>query len=279
MHRLAPWLLALSLAAGAAAHAAAPGRITGTLSPAGKALKVGAVERLPATIMKLMDKRHWGTLDPKTGKYVIEKLEPKKYDLVIETKEGRIEGVTFSVRGESREATYDMNIATGEVKVQRFDINKYIEAEQALTDEERNKLIRKKLRIDKLLERVKKTLSVARFMDNNRPLHVHGTRQRAVVLMELVRADAFYAGKRGEAIWRVESWPFIWMYDVWHKPNKGLKVWQRLRLQGDDFAKLGYVFDPALGGIEVEAGKDTTFDYTLPQTLPKSMGKIPGEPK
>ncbi len=259
------------------AHAAAPGRIVGTLSPAGKAVKVGAVERLPASISKLNDKRHWGSLDPKTGKFVIEKLQPKKYDLVIETKEGRIEGVAFSVRGESREATYDMNVATGKIMVQRFDISQYIEENQALTEEERNKIIRKKLRIDKLLERVKKTLSVARFMDKNRALHVHGTRQRALVLMELVRADQFYAGKKGEAIWRVESWPFTWMYDVWHKPNKGLKVWQRLRLQGDDFAKLGYVFDPALGGIEVEAGKDTTFDYTLPDTLPKSMGKIPSE--
>jgi hypothetical protein len=272
-------VLALTLAAGGAALAGAAGRIEGTIAPAGAALKVGAVERIPATIMKLQDKRHWGTIDPKTGQYAIDNLEPKEYDLVIETREGRIEGVTFSVRGETREPTYDMNVETGEIQVQRFDINQYIESEQALTDEQRNALIRKKLRIDKLLERLQKLLKVSRFMDTNRPLHIHGTRQRAVVLMELVRADQFYAGKQGEAIWRVESWPFIWMYDVWHKPNKGLKVWQRLRLQGDDFAKLGYVFDPALGGIEVEAGKAAKFDYTLPATLPKSMGKIPSEPK
>jgi hypothetical protein len=267
------WAALSWLAAGALAGAT--GRIEGTIRPAGKALKVGVVERIPPTIMKLNDRLHWGQVDPKTGAYVVDKLAPKTYDLVIETAEGRIEGVVLRVPGEEDEATYDLNVATGKLRTQRFDIAEYTEENQVLTDEERDKLVRRKLRIDKLLGRVEKTLKVARFMDTNRPLCVHGTRDRAVVLMELARKDTFYAEKGDQVIWRIETWPFEWRYSVWHKPNKGLRVWQRLRLAAAQFEKMGYVFDPALGGITVTAGEAAKVDYELPETLPASLGKAP----
>jgi len=267
--------LALALCAGALARAGGTARLAGTITPPGKAIKVGAVERIPATIMKLKDKTHWGTVDAKTGAYAVENLAAGKYDLVVQTAEGRIEGVVLHVLSEEREATFELNVGTGELKVERFDINEYIEEGQVLSPEERDKLIRTKLRIDKLVDRVKKTLSVARFMDTNRALVVHGTRKRAVVLMELARTTKFYAEKGDQVIWRVESWPFLWMRDVWHKPNKGLRVWQRLRVAAAEFDPMGYVFDPALGGIAVEAGKTTTFDVALPETLPASLGKAP----
>lgn len=253
-----------------------PGRITGVLTPAGKVLKVGVVERIPAALMKLKDKTHWGRLVSRAkGTYVVDNLAPREYDLVIETPEGRIEGVVLKVRGETNQPTYDLNLGTGELKVQHFDISQYIEEGEVLPPDKRDTLIRKKLRIDKLVEKVNKTLKVARFMDTNRALYVHGTRERAVVLMELARKTKFYAEKGDQVIWRVETWPFTWMLDVWHKPRKGLRVWQRTRVPADQFAKMGYVFDPALGGIEVKPGETTTFDCTLPDKLPKSLGKVP----
>ena len=270
-------VLAVACAAWPAeARGAGTGRIVGTITPAGQALRVGAVERIPATIMKLRDKRHWGTLDAAKGTYVIDNLAPGTFDLCIETKEGRIEGLVLKVLGEEKEATYDLEVATGKLSVQRFDVTRYTEEGQVLSPAERDKLIRRKLRIDKLLDYVRKLLKVARFMDVNRPLYVHGTRKRAVALMELVRGRQFYAGKEGETIWRAESWPFIWTYDVWHKPRKGLRVWQRKRMAGGEWARLGYVFDPRLGGIGVHRGKDTKVDYQLPPKLPASMGKVPG---
>jgi len=269
--------VALAVAAGAMWARGETGRITGVLQPPGKATKVGVVERIPATIMKLLDKRHWGRIDAKTGEYVVDNLAPRKYDLVIETPEGRIEGVELRVDGEEKEPTYDLRVATGELKVQRFDVTPYVEEGQVLSDEERDKLIRRKLRIDKLVDRVKKTLSVARFMDTNRALHLHGTPNRAVVLMELSRTSKFYAEQGDQVIWRVESWPFTWQLDVWHKPNKGLSVWQRMRIPAGEFDKMGYVFDPSLGGIEVKAGEATKLDVTLPDKLPESLGKAPGK--
>ena len=93
----------------------------------------------------------------------------------------------------------------------------------------------------------------------------------------VLRKEKFYAEKGDQVIWRVESWPFVWMRDVWHKPRKGLRVWQRLRISAAEFARMGHVFDPALGGIEVKAGETTTLDYTLPAKLPASLGKTPAQ--
>jgi hypothetical protein len=251
-----------------------PGRIEGVISPPGKALKVGVVERIPATIMKLQDKTHWGRLNRAKGEYVVDNLAPGRYDLVVETPEGRLEGVAVHVLGEETQATYDLNLGTGELSTQRLDLSQYTDDFEVLPAEERDKLIRRKLRVNKLLDRVKKTLKVSRFMDTNRALYVHGTRERAVVLMELSRKTKFYAEKGDQVIWRIETWPFEWKYTVWHKPNKGLRVWQRMRVPASEFARMGYVFVPALGGIEVKAGETTRFDYTLPAKLPASLGKV-----
>lgn len=267
-----PWLVVLLAAVAAQAGT---GSIKGVVKPPGKALKVGVVERIPADIKKLNDRTHWGRLDPAKGEYVVDNLAPRKYDLVIQTPEGRIEGVELRVRGEEDQATYDLNLATGELKVQRFDFSKYIEEGEILPPEKRDKLVRTKLRINKLVDKVTKTLKVARFMDTNRALVIHGTRERAVVLMELSRKTTFYAEKGDQVIWRAESWPFEWKYTVWHKPRKGLTVWQRLRISAADFDRMGYVYDPALGGIAVKAGETTPCDYTLPKTLPASLGKVP----
>jgi len=254
---------------------AGTGSIKGTISPPGKATKVGVVERIPADIMKLNDKLHWGRLDAAKGTYVVDNLAPREYDLVIETPEGRIEGVKLQVPGEEDEATYDLNLASGELKVERFDFSPYIEEGEILPPEKRDKLLRTKLRIDKLTDAVTKTLKVSRFMDTNRPLLIHGTKDEAVILMELSRKTTFYAEQGDQVIWRVETWPYQWKYTVWHKPNKGLTVWQRLRVSAAEFAKMGYVYDPSLGGIAVKAGETTTVDYTLPDKLPASLGKMP----
>jgi hypothetical protein len=267
------WAAIVSLCVCSAALGAT-GRITGKLTPAGRAVRVGAVERIPATLKKLLDKTHWGRLNEERSHYVIEDLKPGTYDLAVETKDGRIEGVQLEVRGESDQAVYDLEVGTGTLTTERFDISQYIEPGQVLADEQRDELIRKKLRIDKLLERVEKLKKVSRFMDELTPLWVHGTRERAVVLMDLRRVRQFYAGKSGEAIWRVETWPFRWMYGVWHKPRKGLRVWQRQRLKADAWGDFGYVFDPRLGGIEVERGEETTFDISVPETLPAHLGKV-----
>jgi len=218
-------------------------------------------------------------VDPKSGEYAVENLAPGKYDLFVETAQGRIEGVEIKVLGEENEPTFDLNLVTGELKVERFDIKPFLEENQVLTPEERDKLVRRKLRIDKLVEYAQKNLSVDRFEDTNRILLLHGTMKRAVGLVELSRLKAFYASGGNQAVWRIETWPYMWVNDVWHKPNKGARVWQRKRPPTEEFVKMGYVFDPALGGIEVKAGETAKLDYKLPDDFSKGLGKVPGAKK
>jgi len=287
MLRKAGWLLLLVLgAAGFAMAADAPAagtaRIAGKITPPEKVLKVGVVDRIPAKLMQLCDKMIWAKYDAKTGEYAVENLSvvndddtPKRYDLVIETPEGRIEGVYLWVKGEEKLPTYDINLATKVLSTQRCDASQYFEEGQVVSPEERDKAIRKKLRIERLEEKLKKILTLSSFNDTAHVLYIHGTPERATILIELMRKTAFYAEKGDEMIWRIETWPFEWQRDVWHKPNKGLRVWQRLRLPGSEFAKLGYVWAPALGGIEVKAGETTKLDYKLPEKFSDN----PGHPK
>jgi len=266
-----------------AAEGPAPGagRIAGVIRPPGNALKVGVVERIPPELMKLNDQDRPGRYDPKTGEYAIENLvpnqsdgSPQKYDLFIETPEGRIEGVYLHVLNEEKLPTYDLNLATGQLATQRFDASRYFEEGQVITPEERDKVIRKKMRLDRLEKKIKDTLSLPSFNDTARVLAIHGTPERATVLLELMRKTAFYAEQGDQVIWRIETWPYEWMYDVWHKPNKGLRVWQRKRISADAFAKMGYVWAPALGGIEAKAGETTRLDYQIPEKFSDIPGHV-----
>ena len=180
--------------------------------------------------------------------------------------------MTAQQKATTKKTEYDKAIDVYDQAMKSFHKGDYEKAKEGLTG-----FAKDYPKERELVDRVNKTLKVARFMDTNRPLLVHGTRKRAVVVMELARKTTFYAEKGDQVIWRVESWPFIWMRDVWHKPRKGLRVWQRLRIPAAEFARMGYVFDPALGGIEVKAGETTTLDYTLPGKLPASLGKTPQE--
>jgi len=47
------------------------------------------------------------------------------------------------------------------------------------------------------------------------------------------------------------------------------------RLDGREYARMGYVYDPALGAIAVTAGETTKLDYAVPEKLPASLGKVP----
>jgi len=286
MLRKAGWLLLLVLgAAGSVVAAEAPAagtaRIAGVISPPGKATKVGVVDRIPAKLMQLCDKTIWGKYDPKTGEYAVENLSvvndddtPKRYDLVIETPEGRTEGVYLCVKGEEKLPTYDINFATKQLSTQRCDASQYFEEGQVVTPEERDQVIRKKLRIERLEKKIKDICSLSSFNDTAHVLYIHGTPERAAILIELMRKTAFYAEKGDEMIWRIETWPFEWQRDVWHKPNKGLRVWQRLRMPGSEFNKIAYVWAPALGGIEVKPGETTKVDYKLPEKFSDNPGHL-----
>jgi hypothetical protein len=85
-----PAMLTLAAAAGAAQG----GEIAGTLRPASRVESVTAIDRA-------VDRRYPAVFDAGTGRYRVRNLPAGTYDLVLETKVGRIEGVDLHVEAEA----------------------------------------------------------------------------------------------------------------------------------------------------------------------------------
>lgn len=247
--------------------------ISGRILPPQKVRAVYAIKRIPPTMKKFRDQYFKGKFNPQTGEFEVELPTDGRYDLRIETSMGRIEGVDLSVPEEAREAVFDYVVGTKSFRVRNFDTSRYVEEGQVLTKEEKEELAKRHLRFDKLLKRLSSVLKVSRFMDKNIPLYVHGTRHYARVLIMQERERQFYADK-GETIWRVEIWDFVWAGDVWDNPRKKKRVLVRERIPTPEYLKKVWVFDPTLGGIEIVGGMDVKeFNYQLPERLDSYMGK------
>ena len=257
----------------ASAHAAS---ISGTLSPPGKVKSVKAFQRFGATITAIKNTYYSGTIDPKTGRFTIPNLPDGTYQLLLDCGDATIEGVDLAIDGESEKPTFDYTAKTRTLATQRVDLSAVLDPDEAVTPEKKAELTAKAVGLPKLLEKLADLAQVDRFADHFRPLYVHGAGDRAFALVELARLRDFYAGK-GQAIYRVEIWPLERVGDVWNVPTQGVRVLQRHRLDHDAFLKLGAFFEPKLGGLRVEKGKDLAdVNYAVPQAWDDALGKVPG---
>jgi hypothetical protein len=206
------WLaafLTLSLGLGRAS-AAEPGAISGKLDKAGVLTAARAINRDDP------DKKYPGSVDARTGAFVIKDLPlGATYDVVLEAGPAILEGVNL--------------------KVMRSDF----EEEQPLTKED--------------VETIKKTaLSLNKFENKVEILGVFGNIQHAAVILNKLRTEAFINSNPGEMIWRLEVWRFERPDETWIKRQDELAtVHYRKRMQKDDFAKVALTLEPALGGIEL----------------------------
>ena len=269
----------LCLAALAASPAGAGGAsISGVISPPEKVKSVQAFERLGAELFKINNRYHKGTFDRKTGAFEIPNLPDGTYQLLIDCGSARIEGVDLHVDDEEDEATFDYLFKTKKLTVERLDLSEFFDPDEAVSEKRRSEIAGKVMGIPKLLEKLESVRKVDRFCDHVRPLCAHGAGRRAFVLVEKARLQSFYAGK-GQAIYRVEIWPFSRVGAVWDKPLKGVRVLQRHRF-GDQAAlrAFGAFFEPRLGGLKVLKGKSIKdIRYTLPTTWDDALGKVPGQ--
>jgi len=217
------------------------GSISGVITPADRCTRVEALDR------KGRDPRKprivSGQYDPKTGRFHVTGLADAAYDLRIYLAEGTIEGM-------------DLRPEPG-----RDD--------RAFSEQDRKTILTK---IEKFPER---------FSDILRPLYINGNGSHAKVLVEKIRYRSFHSGKAGERNWRVEVWLYDYHYGGWMKRQHGWHVVARVRtnvdMQPAAFRGLTRLFDPKLGGIDIEEGKAVAdFRYAIPDKLDMAMGKIPG---
>jgi hypothetical protein len=177
-----------------------------------------------------------GKIDAKTGRFTVEGLAVgASYDLILDFGRSRLEGVDF--------------------RVPRSDY----EEEQPLSADD-VKTIDEKIRGMNQFENVVEIMAI------------EGNIQHAVVLLNKLRTDAFYASKPGEVVWRAELWRFERPEETWVKVQDELfTLLHRERLPLAEFKKKSVTFDPALGGIELTA-KAPTRDVGPIQPPPSAPG-------
>ena len=233
--------VAIAISAFPAMAAAGAGSISGVIAPADRCTRVEALDRKGRDPRKPRIVR--GQYDPKTGGFRVTGLADATYDLRIHLADGTIEGM--DLRPEPRKG------------------------DRPFSEQDRKTILTK---IEKFPER---------FSDILRPLYINGNGSHAKVLVEKIRYRPFHSGKAGERNWRVEVWLYDYHYGGWVKRQHGWYVVARVRtnldMQPAAFRALTRLFDPKLGGIDIEDGKAVTdFRYVVPEKLDTAMGKTPG---
>jgi len=166
--------------------------------------------------------------------WVFKDLPPGKYDLVILAGERtRIEGFEFAPVLEF-DPFYPGDAATDE------------EAREAITDH------------------IKKS---PQYENKVVPLYLgqgKGDKQPVRVLMMLIRdkVTSYEGDMPGAATMRFEIWQYTWQYGGWAK-DKRTKVMHRVILHRDELRKWTWLWDPKLGGIEVEKAP-LAIEYQMP---------------
>jgi len=99
---------------------------------------------------------------------------------------------------------------------------------------------------------------------------------RVRVLVEKIRDEKTTLPSRQPfIIWRVELFTFEKAYDQWSKVAHTEFVLYRKRMPVPEFDKMNWVFEPALGGIELtEKEPAAARDYEIPERLDPALGKV-----
>jgi hypothetical protein len=195
------------------AHAAETGSITGTIADARSITGVVAVDRGDEK-----DKTYKGKVDARTGKFTIDGLPlDRTYDVIIDTKTSRLEGVNLKVPPSDFEE--EMPLAKDDVTAIK--------------------------KICVMLNKFENEIEV---------MAVAGNCQHAVAILNKKRTTPFYESKPGEMIWRLEVWRFEKPEEDWIKSQEELGiVHYRERLQKTAFEKKSLTLDASLGGIKLTA--------------------------
>jgi len=262
--------LALLLAAAGAALAA---DLEIIVAPAEKAERARVVKRLPNTRKKI--NRQWMNAEPtgEKGHFLVEDLPEGVYDICIETKQHRVEGVDLHVGAGPGEPAFHWWLPGERLTAENFDPASVFEKGVVVSKAQKAQAIRKKFRLDALRKCFDTIARARKFENYARVIYASGTSEKARALVELRRDGGHYGERGDEVIWRSEVRAFVWAYGAWSPENRSTKVIERLRLQRTEYERLDRLYDPAIGGVSVKEGKTKTVEYGIPAILDDRMGK------
>ncbi|MBN1343908.1 MAG: hypothetical protein JXQ73_14585 [Phycisphaerae bacterium] len=268
------WLLSSATCAGE------NGRIGGTVTPVEKVTSITAVPRsLDVTCASCKRKftaranAPGGTIkckacgkslpvpvypakiDKTTGLFEITGVPPgQRYDLIVETTSGRIEGVDLSPFESDLE-----RLRKGPARVNP----------RAFSAEDR--------------EAVSDLITKAKQFENFvRCLYIAGHGDKATALVEKARVQddktgKFHSEKDSEAIWRVELWYFRKWFGGWERVSNVEGVLYRRRMPRGQYDAMNWIFVDKLGGIEVsDAGASRPVTIQIPSRLDPKLGRVAG---
>jgi len=218
------------------------GVIIGKIEPPDVLRSVAAVDREnKQTVTGQIDRRH--------GAFRIAGLiVGRRYDLVLETTLGRIEGVDMAI-----EQAYPSTAASHPTTKP---------ASRAFTDADRD-----------AIERL--VAGPQRFADEVRILLLSGVSERAAMLVEKLRTRPFHQSKPDEIIWRVELWYFARWYGGWAKQAHTQRVLYRRRMPRSQLDAINWVFTGKLGGVVARLSDDTRpVRFRIPGKLDPAKGRV-----
>jgi hypothetical protein len=115
---------------------------------------------------------------------------------------------------------------------------------------------------------VQAIMDVPSFYNKNDILLLNANHDRAVVLAQLIRDNAFHSDTGDEVIWRIELWYFKNEYGGWAKINQVNKILRRERYASHaeyESAVSKIKWTPQLGGISVPKNGTLVVQLTPPK--------------
>ena len=176
----------------------------------------------------------------------------QRYDLIVETTVGRIEGVDLS---------------PVETELERLRRKRPRANPREFTDEDRATIL-------ELITKVKQ------FENFVRPIYVVGHGEKATALVEKARiqdekTEKFHSEQGDEAIWRVELWYFRKWFGGWERVSNVEGVLYRQRMPRSQYDAMNWVFSDKLGGIEVDkSGSSRPVTIGVPAKLDPKLGRV-----
>ncbi len=216
-----------------------PGKVTGTLEPAGQVVKIRAVSRVTG-------KEHApAVFDKRTGRFVFASLPgAAAYDICIETRDGRrIEGIDLRFVDQRL-----LELA----ETRRKQLRMPPPPRHTFTREDAEAVAAFVTRQED-------------FMDWGRALYVRGHGRHATALVELMRTRAFHAGA-GQVIWRVELWYFEYQGGGWERLNNQERVLRRERTTPEAWKRIHVEYTPDLSVRVDRAGASVPVRFRIPET-------------